>query len=153
MVLSHTTLSLTFPYGSPVWTAGFSLSTHFSKFEPWSLYILPIYMHMCLSLTFSRCNICRMLKKLNSVIHSLLCLNFQKVWASSLSVWTMWTGHSQSKAFRQLFPPGADSVGGNLSDSFLSLSLLLSSASFISFPVSITFFSQHMGNEDSTVTL
>lgn len=34
-----------------------------------------------------------------------------------------------------MFPSGADSVGGNLSDSFL----LLSSASFMSFPVSITF--------------
>jgi len=107
----------------PVWTSGFSLSTYFSKFEPWSLYILPIHMHMYFSLTFSRCNICTVLKKQNSVIHSILCLNFQKVCASSLSVWTMWTGHSQSKAFRQMFPSGADSVGGNLSDSFLSFSL------------------------------
>ena len=38
-----------------------------------------------------------------------------------------------------MFPSGADSVGGNLSDSFLFFSLLLSSASFISFSVSITF--------------
>ena len=84
-----------------------------------------VHMHMCLSLTFSKCNICRVLKKQNSVIHSILCLSFQKVCASSLSVWTMWTGHSQSKAFRQMFPSGADSVGGNLSDSFLSCFLLL----------------------------
>ena len=125
MVLSLFYFVPDFPHGSPVWTGGFSLSTYFSKFEPWSLYILPIHMHMCLSLTFSKCNICRVLKKQNSVIHSILCLSFQKVCASSLSVWTMWTGHSQSKAFRQMFPSGADSVGGNLSDSFLSCFLLL----------------------------